>query len=221
MCEAYDEVMDFLGEESDQQSAVAGFPICDSLEKRASMKWLGIKGVEPKGTPMIAVRATMASSLKCLCSQKISFGMRNDHKTWTRVLICRVTLDYHVLGLGDEFTVMCIHVHNTLGSAKCKQNKQKKFYDWFAYLLETYKVHVVCGDFNMLMVPTFEQCRSRGFHVDLAAWNAFRIFPGGEPACDSCAAFFVNVPGSYTLAKGHRHEAVSYTHLTLPTIRSV
>ena len=58
----------------------------------------------------------------------------------------------------------------------------------------------------MLMLPTFEQCRSRGMQVDLAAWNTFKIVPGGKPACDSCAAFFVDVPGSYTLAPGGRLE---------------
>ena len=213
LTEATDALQEYLAEETPEvgggltPSAVQGTEVVESLAKRECKEWLSIKGGEPKTTPLIAVRNTAGESLDLKWFEKKSFGKLKKKQTWSRVLICRVSLDAHVLGLGDEFNVMCIHVHNSLGAATgVSASKLKSYFDWFANLLREHRVQVVCGDFNMLMLPTFEQCRSRGIQVDLAAWNTFKIIPGGKPACDSCAAFFVDVPGSYTLAPGGRLE---------------
>ena len=213
--ESTDALFDYLGRDPglDKQewerdpSAVAGTEVVECLRERECRQWLGIKGGEPAGTPLIAVRNTAGVSLECVWWEKKTFGKLKGKNTYSRVLICRVTLDYPVIGLGDVFNIMCIHVHNSLGAPAPHGPSQKKLnnvYTWFADMLVEHDVQVVCGDFNMLMLPMFAHCRSRGMDVDLAAWSAFRIIPGGKPAWDSCAGFFVNAPGSYKLASGGR-----------------
>ena len=215
VCEATDALFDYLqskptefDEKGNHVSAVAGTVVHEELQKRSCHEWHGIKGKEATGTPLIAVRAAAGSCLQLVWWEQKSFGSLNGKKTWTRVIVCKVMLEYHAVGLGDAFNVMCIHVHNSLGHTKNVNpgGKADRFLDWFVDLVESLDVKVVCGDFNMLLIPSFERCRSRGIHVDLAGWNTFKIVPGNIPAWDSCAGFFVNCPGHYQLQKGARLE---------------
>ena len=52
------------------------------------------------------------------------------------------------------------------------------------------------------MFETLSQRRSRGISVDTAAYYTFKEIPGGVPAADSCAGFFVDCPGSHALLHG-------------------
>eukprot|EP00959_Pyramimonas_sp_CCMP1952_P337180 7060971-Pyramimonas_sp.AAC.1 len=95
---------------------------------------------------------------------------------------------------------MVIHARNSPAHSK-GQSKRTECFKWFAALLQTYNVKVVVGDFNMMVFETPRKCRSRGIAVDTAAWHAFKLIPGGAPAADSCAAFFVECPGTRYLLR--------------------
>ena len=57
------------------------------------------------------------------------------------------------------------------------------------------------GDFSLQCFAVVPELRHRGVKIDLAAWFPWKS-GDGTPCADSCAIFFLNRPGQYTLTKG-------------------
>jgi len=195
--EATDELQEFLESPSVKLPHIQQGP----LQHRRDKQWITMKGQEKSGSPLLAVDDRSGGRLELVWWEKKVEGTTKGIKRYSRVLICKVLLEKTVVGLGSSFNVMVLHVHNMLAHEQ-GEGKRNKYFKWFDAMLEKYDVKVVLGDFNMMMFSTLSRCRSGGMTIDTAAYYTFKLTPNGAPAADSCAGFFVNCPGSYTLLHG-------------------
>ena len=100
--------------------------------------------------------------------------------------------------IGPSHTVHVIHVNRHLANKRWP-GKLQAFWDWLA--TQCRGCDVMMGDFSLQLFNVVPELRSRGVIIDLAAWFPWKRGDGTQCA-DSCAIFFLNRPGQYTLTKG-------------------
>ena len=104
-----------------------------------------IKEAEKKCTPLLGMSDASGPGMEVARWEKKNRRVLRGHRRYGRVIICRAWLGERVIGLGDEFNVAVIHVHNMLGSTNTQESKRAEYPRWFTDLLRTHNVQVVLG----------------------------------------------------------------------------
>ena len=128
-------------------------------------------------------------------------GNSNDRKAFTRAMIVEFSTHNHVQFLGHKHVAMVVHLHfQTAKNMPGFSTAKSRFFDWMRAAIRKYDVKIVMGDFNMALFQVVPELRKvPDLDVDLGAFFPWKTFDG-DPACDSCGIFTVQLPGLYHLA---------------------
>ena len=73
----------------------------------------------------------------------------------------------------DEISIVNVHLHIETSKGRLGYNK---FWDELAKYLCIFRPRFLCGDFGTALFNVAPELRTRGFQINLAAWQCGRVW---------------------------------------------
>ena len=160
------------------------------LQDCACVDMLIIRAPEPRDTLMVCARRSKVQGLRLevfhrlydgAYPQELPHAMTRRLHAESRIMVCTAKMkDARLRGGGahsfedgytDEIRIVNVHLHIETSKGMLGYNK---FWDELAKYCVIYRPRFLCGDFGTALFNVAPEMRTRGFQINLAAWQCWR-----------------------------------------------